>query len=47
MNEELTPPEHPRRGRKPSEVAKREKLNMLINKVKEHKKKLDTQSNSD
>jgi hypothetical protein len=41
MNEELTPPEAPRRGRRPSEVAKREKLNALINKIRENKKKVD------
>jgi len=41
MNEELTPPEAPRRGRKPSEVAKREKLNALINKIRDNKEKVD------
>ena len=41
MNEELTPPEAPRKGRKPSEIAKREKLNALINKIRDNKEKVD------
>lgn len=41
MNEELTPPEAPRRGRRPSEVAKRAKLNALIDKIRDNKAKVD------
>jgi hypothetical protein len=41
MNEEMTPPEAPRRGRKPSEVVKRTKLNNLIDKIREKKSKID------
>jgi hypothetical protein len=46
MNEELTPPEGPRRGRKPSDVAKREKLNTLIAKIREKKAGIDKNSQS-
>lgn len=41
MNEELTPPEAPRRGRRPSEVAKREKLTALIAKIRDNKERVD------
>jgi len=41
MNEELTPPEAPRKGRKPSEVAKREKLTALIAKIRDNKERVD------
>jgi hypothetical protein len=44
MNEELTPPEGPRRGRRPSEIMKRDKLNALISKVREKKAQVDKQS---
>lgn len=37
MNEELTPPEGPRKGRKPSEIAKRDKLNKLIAAIRDNK----------
>lgn len=37
MNEELTPPENPRKGRKPSEIAKRDKLNKLIDMIRDKK----------
>lgn len=37
MNEELSPPESPRRGRKPSEIAKRDKLNKLIATIRDQK----------
>ena len=46
MNEELTPPESPRRGRKPSDVAKREKFNALISKIRERKAGVDKNSES-
>ena len=46
MNEELTPPEGPRKGRKPSQVAKREKLNALIAKIREKKSGVDKNSES-
>ena len=41
MNEELTPPEAPRKGRKPSEIAKREKLTALIAKIRDNKERVD------
>jgi len=44
MNEELTPPEGPRKGRKPSQIAKRDKLNALIAKIRDSKNKVDNNS---
>jgi hypothetical protein len=44
MNEELTPPEGPRRGRRPSEIMKRDKLNTLIKMVRDKKAQVDKQS---
>jgi len=42
MNEEMTPPEGPRRGRRPSEIMKRDKLNTLIKMVRDKKTQVDT-----
>ena len=46
MNEELTLPEGPRKGRKPSQIAKRDNLNTLIAKIRDSKGRVDKNSQS-